>query len=152
MDQEALNKATALTAKFEGCHTIKADGMVYPYICPAGYPTQGYGEVVKGMDVPAITKEEASSRLTMLLKKFHRGMYALTKVPVNENQQAALTSFCFNVGLGNYRSSTLRMKLNRGDYAEAGEQFQKWNKAGGRILRGLTRRRLAERQLFLSEQ
>lgn len=151
MDQEALDKATELTAKFEGCHTVKSDGLVYPYICPAGYPTQGFGEVVKDMDVPPITREQAEERLNTLLKKFHRGMSALTKVDINNNQQAALTSFCFNVGLGNYKISTLRMKLNRGDYEEAAEQFQKWNKGGGRVLKGLTRRRLAEKQLYLQE-
>jgi GH24 family phage-related lysozyme (muramidase) len=59
-------------------------------------------------------------------------------------------SFSYNCGLGSLQSSTLRMKYNRGDYDGAADEFLKWNKAGGKVLRGLERRREAERALFLS--
>jgi len=59
-------------------------------------------------------------------------------------------SFSFNVGLGNFQSSTLRSKLNRGDYEGASNEFPKWRKAGGKILKGLVKRRADERNLFLS--
>jgi lysozyme len=62
----------------------------------------------------------------------------------------AMVSFAFNVGLGNLQSSTLRMKYNRADYQGAADEFLKWTKAGGKVLRGLERRREAERALFLS--
>ena len=61
---------------------------------------------------------------------------------------SALCSFIFNVGSGNFQRSTMRMKLNRGDYYGASAEFPKWRKAGGRILKGLVKRRIVERELF----
>ena len=72
----------------------------------------------------------------------------LINVPLTENQFGALVSFTYNVGSGNLKASTLRQKLNRGDYAGAADEFPKWRRAGGKILRGLVRRRAAERALF----
>jgi len=68
---------------------------------------------------------------------------------VNDNEFSALLSFTFNLGIGNLRSSTLLKLLNAGDRAGAADQFPRWNRAGGRELLGLTRRRAAERALFL---
>ena len=75
-------------------------------------------------------------------------MTEAVKVPLNPNQFGALTSFTYNLGAGNLRSSTLLRKLNAGDYAGAAAEFARWNKAGGKVLKGLTRRRAAERALF----
>ena len=74
----------------------------------------------------------------------------LIKTALTENQYSALTSFTFNVGAGALQRSTLRMKLNRGEYQGAADEFPKWRIAGGRILAGLVRRRAAERSLFLT--
>jgi lysozyme len=74
----------------------------------------------------------------------------LIKVSLTENQYIALLSFVFNLGGGALQASTLRRKLNMEDYEGAAEEFKKWNKAGGRIVKGLTKRREAERIMFLS--
>ncbi len=72
------------------------------------------------------------------------------EVPLSQNQRDALISFIFNVGEVHFRDSTLLVRLNRLDYAGAADQLLRWNRAGGRILRGLTRRRTSERSLFLA--
>ena len=64
---------------------------------------------------------------------------------------SATASLVYNIGTGNFQRSTLRMKLNRGYYEDAADEFPKWRKAGGRILKGLVRRRARERQLFLTD-
>ena len=74
----------------------------------------------------------------------------LKQVFVFRKRFGALTSFAFNVGLGNLQNSTLRMKHNRGEFESAAEEFLKWNKAGGKELKGLTNRRKDERALYLS--
>lgn len=138
-----------LCAQWEGMHTV-VGGMVYPYICPAGYPTQGRGLVVPSMDVPAISLEEAEARFDQYFAKYEAAAAKLVKVGITPNQLGALACFCFNVGIGALKSSTLLRKLNRGDpLEEVAEEFKKWNKAGGRALLGLTRRRAAEAALFL---
>lgn len=72
------------------------------------------------------------------------------KVPLNQNQYDALASWIFNVGEGAFRKSTLLRKLNAGDYIGAANEFPRWNKQKGRVLRGLTRRRAEEKAYFLS--
>jgi lysozyme len=76
----------------------------------------------------------------------------LTIIPLSENQTIALTDFIYNLGAGAFQRSTLRMKLNRGDFEGAANQFIRWNKAKGIPLAGLTSRRIAERYLFLTRQ
>lgn len=84
------------------------------------------------------------------MERFEKGVSDLVKVPLNQNQFDALVSFAFNLGLGNLKSSTLLKKLNASDYIGASKEFERWNRAGGKVLNGLTRRRIAERDLFLS--
>lgn len=117
-------------------------------------PTIGYGhtsaagtpKVTRGMK---ITAAEADTILRRDLGQYENAVKEAVKVPLNENQFAALVSFTFNLGPGNLRKSTLLQKLNSRDYAGAAKQFPKWNRAGGKVLPGLTRRREAERTLFL---
>jgi lysozyme len=71
-------------------------------------------------------------------------------VPLNDNQYTALLSFAFNRGGGALQAATLRRRLNQADYQGAAEELPKWNKAGGRVVAGLTRRRRAERALFFA--
>lgn len=102
-----------------------------------------------------ITIEQAEMPLRGELVNFARDVLRLAKVPLDDGQFAALVSFAFNCGSGNLASSTLLRKLNQGDYAGAADQFLAWNKArkNGVLveLPGLTRRRRAERALFLGE-
>lgn len=118
-------------------------------------PTIGYGHtsaagsppVTKGMK---ITEAGATEILRNDLRKFERYVLDAVTVPLNQNQFDALVSFTFNLGPGNLRKSTLLRKLNARDYAGAADQFLVWNKAGGKVLNGLTKRRTAERALFLT--
>lgn len=111
--------------------------------------TIGYGAtrgVKAGM---SITKEQAERMLLNDVQRFEPEVERLVQVPLSTNQWDALVSFTYNLGAANLESSTLLRKLNAGDYAGAAEQFPRWNKAGGKVLLGLVRRREAEQMLFL---
>lgn len=119
------------------------------YKCPAGIWTIGYGHT--GSDVwpgLTITKPEAEALLEKDLKRFEKGISEMVKVGLTQGQFDALVSFTYNVGQEAFKNSTLLKRLNAGDYEGAAEQFQRWNKAGGKTLLGLIRRREAERKLF----
>lgn len=128
-----------------------------PYKCSANVPTIGYGSTyyrngkkVTFNDKP-ITEDEANSLLTYIANKdFGDKINNLVKVELNQNQFDALVSFCYNLGMGNFKTSTLLKKINLGDFKGAGEEFLKWDKANGKPLAGLTRRRQKEKELFLS--
>lgn len=139
--------ALRLIAFFEGFRSR-------PYRCPAGIWTIGRGSTryengkrVAGTD-PEITEGRADEIVEHECKAVDRVNARLVKVPLARHERAALISFSFNVGTGNFAASTMRMKLNRGDRIGAAQEFPKWRRAGGRILRGLVRRRAAERRLF----
>ena len=127
-----------------------------PYQDPIGLWTVGVGHLIgDGKKLPKewnkeFTDEEVDNILCEDLERFEIGIQRLTKVSLTQSQFDALVSFSFNVGLGNFQSSTLRSKLNRGDYEGASNEFPKWRKAGGKILPGLVKRRADERALFLS--
>jgi len=97
-----------------------------------------------------ITTEQAERMLQNDIARFEPELENLVKVPLNQNQWDALMSFVYNLGSANLASSTLLKLLNAGDYARAADQFPRWNKAGGKELPGLTKRRAAEQALFLS--
>ena len=125
-----------------------------------GVWTIGYGSTSGVKEGQIITREEAEDLLIHDVWFFEVGVRDLVKVPLTQEQFDALVSFAFNVGLDQDEDdkaeglgdSTLLKKLNKGDYQGAGDQFLLWNKAGGKVLRGLTRRREAERLLFLEGQ
>jgi lysozyme len=125
------------------------------YLCPAGVPTIGFGTTrIKGNPVQMgmmITTDEANILLEEDLKLFEDAVNHLVKVFLNQNQFDALVSFVYNVGVGNFRSSTLLRLLNEGKYIQAAEQFLRWNKAKGKVLPGLIRRRTEEMMLFLKK-
>jgi lysozyme len=135
--------ARELVARFEGCK-LKA------YKCPAGVWTCGYGAT--GSDVgpgTVWTQDQAAARLDLDLSKFATAVTRIVRVPVTEGQRAALISFAFNLGSRSLQESTLMRLLNDKQYEAAADQFPRWNKAGGKVLAGLTTRRAAERELFL---
>jgi hypothetical protein len=85
------------------------------------------------------------------LSTFEKAVQRLVKVKLNQNQFDALVSFAYNCGEGNLAKSTLLKRVNAGDFEGAAQEFHKWNKGGGQVLRGLVRRRKAESDLFRSK-
>ena len=139
-----------LIKKFEGL-SLK------PYLCSAGIPTIGWGntfyENMKKVTLQdeAITEERADSLFNFLVTtNFVNVVNRLVIVDINQNQFDALVSFVYNLGSGNFEKSTLLKKVNQSDFIGASLEFEKWNRAGGKVLNGLTKRRLAEKELFLS--
>jgi len=136
-----------------------------PYQCPALLWTVGVGHVIdpnhakvpfadrKALPIPdgwnrVLSAEEIDEILRKDLARFEAGVLRLIKVKLTQGQFDALVSFSFNVGLGSLQNSTLRMKLNRGDYEGAAEQFLVWTKAGPKTLPGLVKRRTHEKEMF----
>lgn len=123
------------------------------YICPAGYPTIGYGHVVRDDEkqrfAGGIDTEEGESLLRQDVRWAERGALRLIEVPLTDGQFDSLVSFTFNLGSGALQRSTLRRKLNRSEYESAAGEFRRWVWAGGRKLKGLIKRREAEKALFI---
>lgn len=134
-------KALALIKRFEGLE-LKA------YRCPANVVTIGYGStgphVRMGM---TITEAEAEALLRKDLERFEKGVVDLAG-KMTPGQFSALVSFAFNVGLSALKGSTLLRMHLAGDYDGAERQFMRWNRAGNRVLAGLTKRRAAEAELY----
>ena len=116
-----------------------------------GFGTIKYPNGVRVKKGDTCTEAQAESYLKNDLVKFENAINRLVKVPLNQNQFDALSSFTYNLGETNLSSSTLLKKLNAKDYAGTADQFPRWNKAGGKVMNGLTRRREAERILFLKK-
>ncbi|CAL1240893.1 lysozyme [Candidatus Methylocalor cossyra] len=130
------------------------------YNDPAGHCTIGIGHLVhrgpcNGSEPAAfkrgITKQQAYALLRKDAQQFVDCVRKNVKVPLNQNQLDALTSFTFNLGCGNLERSTLLTKLNRGDYRSVPQELNKWVYAGGKKLPGLVRRRKAEGALFMKK-
>lgn len=139
-----------LIEEFEGLSKKLADGRIAAYLDCVGVPTIGYGHTKNVHPGLIITRQQAEEFLNQDLRVAEAGVQHLVKVSLNDNQFAALVSFGFNLGTGALAHSTLLRDLNSGNYQAAAAQFLRWNRAGGRVLSGLTRRREAERKLFLS--
>jgi len=126
------------------------------YRDPVGIPTIGYGSIwdLDGSRIkigrPSISKAEAVLLLQRELEHVEKSIRWLVQAPLTSNQFSALASWTYNLGSGNLKASTLRKKLNRENFQGAADEFPKWRRAGGRILKGLVRRRAAERELFLT--
>ena len=153
--------ALALLKEFE--KGPNGDFAALPYTCPAGKNTVGWGHVVRADDrfTYPLTEELADGILRRDLERLAEPIQRVIRPTVlrslNQCQIDALLCFAFNVKFGAFSSSTLLAKLNQGDYIGAADQFPRWNKArdpktGAMIeLAGLTRRRKAERDLFLRD-
>lgn len=129
----------------------------YPYydsvkVATIGYGTTYYpdGRRVRISDAP-VTEAQASDLLRANLGRYEDGITDALRVGVTQSQFDALVSFAYNVGASAAAQSTLMRRLNAGDVRGAADQFLRWNKAGGVVLRGLTRRRETERALFLED-
>ncbi|WP_251854197.1 lysozyme [Enterobacter asburiae] len=145
---QTSDKGIALIKQFEG-------SKLTAYQDSVGVWTIGYGwtQPVDGKQIRAgmtIKQETAERLLKTGLVSYERDVSRLVKVGLTQGQFDALVSFTYNLGARSLSTSTLLRKLNAGDYAGAADEFLRWNKAGGKVLNGLTRRREAERALFLS--
>ena len=138
-----------LIAQFEGCY-------LQAYLCPANVWTIGIGTTIypNGVKVKKgdkCTLEQAHEYLAHDMIEFEKTVNDSVKVPLSQNQFDALVSIAYNIGSTAFKNSTLLKKLNAKDYAGAADQFLVWNKGGGKVLKGLVRRRDAERALFLKK-
>ena len=135
----------SLIKKFEGCE-------LYAYQCSAGVWTIGYGhtkDVEPGMQ---ITKEDAEEMLVEELHEYESYVNDFVTAPLSQNQYDAMVSWVYNLGPANLKASTMLKVLNAGEYEEVPAQIKRWNKAGGKVLEGLIRRREAESLLFLGKE
>lgn len=147
LDQAAVD----LIKEFEGfidhwypdpAHGWKVPTCCYGHTDAAGEPKYA------ATKAKTFTKAEGEAILRRDLNDVVEHVSSKVKVTLNPYQFGALVSFTFNLGAGNFDKSTLLKKVNAGDYAGAAKEFAKWNKAGGQVLKGLTRRRAAEAALF----
>jgi len=139
-----------MTINKKGIDLIKSfEGLsLKSYRCPAGVLTIGYGHTRNVTENLTITESQAEALLLQDLQYFIKEVDRVVKIRLTDNQFSALVSFAFNLGIANLTKSTLLRCLNSGDIVNATNQFVKWNRAGGKVLEGLTRRRVAERNLF----
>lgn len=165
--REISKAGLELIKSFEGVpdgdpRTVNLD----PYVDPVGIYTVGWGHAIKygkgflttrtpnaraiarQLYPNGLTRAEAEELLRADVRAHSIPVESLVKVPLSDNQFAAVVSFAFNLGVNALRNSTLLRKLNARDYAGAAAEFGKWNKAGGQVLKGLVRRRAAEAALF----
>ena len=146
-----INKATLdLVKSFEGCKLTA-------YRDPIGIWTIGYGTTARaGLGIiptggMTITQAEADQLLADGLNKFADQIRPMITADLNDNQFGACVSLAYNVGVYGFGRSTVLEKINDGDYSKAADAILLWNKAGGKVLKGLVRRREAERKLFLTQ-
>jgi GH24 family phage-related lysozyme (muramidase) len=138
----------------EGLNLIKRFEGFSPtiYICPAGYPTIGYGHVVLAHEqdqfASGITQAEATDFLRKDAGIAERAVLRLISVPLTDGQFDALASFTFNLGAGALQRSTLRRKVSRGEHESVPAELMKWVWAAGKRLPGLVRRRRLESILY----
>jgi lysozyme len=140
----AVEVACALARRWERI-------ILTPYLCPAGVPTIGCGATYYenghsvSLNDPPITRERAEQLLLLMVQTVY--LPAVIKLCPSINtpdRLAAIIDFTFNLGSGNLRISTLRKRINGERWEDVPRELMKWNKAGGRVLRGLTLRRAAE--------
>lgn len=136
-------------AKFEGRRMAV-------YLDPVGLPTVGVGHLLTAAEKKKwpvghkLSTAEVNELFRKDVKRFEDAVNSKVKVPLRQNEFDALVSLAFNIGTGALSKSTVLRRLNAGDRHGAADAFLSWNKAGGRVLNGLTRRRKAEREMFLS--
>ena len=145
------DKGYDLIKKFEGYSDR-------PYKCPAGIPTIGFGNTYypNGVKVKLtdkqISKEYANEMLAFVADNFAKDVLKVVKSNITVNQLNALTAFAYNLGMTNFRNSTLlKLVNNNPNDANISKEFLKWNKANGKVLNGLTNRRIAESALYFTK-
>jgi lysozyme len=144
-----MNKGIPTIKKFEGLR-------LNAYKCPAGVWTIGFGSTFyengsKVVEGDKITIDRADKLLIEIVQKFEISVRSLVKSKINDNQLGSLTSFAFNVGVGNFKKSTLLKKVNANpNDPTIRNEFMRWTRGGGKVLKGLVTRREAEADLYFS--
>jgi|TARA_R110002110_G_scaffold153552_1_gene347009 lysozyme len=151
MAKKKENQAVKLIKKWEGF-------MPAPYLCPAGVPTIGYGNTMYengdrvAMEDCTVDRKRAEEILLNFVKKVEAQVLEVVDVKLKSYQLAALTSFTYNVGIGNLMKSTLLIKVNNCvEDQNIPDEFRRWNKSKGKVLAGLTARREDEAAIWLGE-
>ncbi len=164
--REVNDAGLALIKEFEGIRDgNRTTPNIDPYMDPVEIWTIGWGHAIRSggrflrgeadrslchaLYPDGLSREQCEQLLRADLLGFCRDVSAALTVPTTDSQFAALVSFSYNLGVGALKSSTLLKYHNRSKFLEASEFFERWNKAGGKVLPGLTRRRLAEKKLYL---
>lgn len=158
-----------LIKHFESLHDGDESKLgLQPKMCPAGIWTVGYGHALRDAngaflkgekdkdkaymhELSDLTVEQAERLLHRDIAEFEDYVKWLVKVPLTDNQFSALVSIMYNIGRGAFAKSTFLKRLNNKDYEGCAEAMLWWNKAGGKVLKGLVRRRNAEKDLFLKD-
>jgi lysozyme len=138
------SEGIALIKKFEGCE-------LEAYQCSANVWTLGYGHTAGVSEGDTCTEEDAETMLAEDLREFENYVNDLVTSDLSQNEFDALVAWTYNLGPGALKESTLLRRLNDGDYEDVPFQIKRWNRAGGEVLPGLTRRREAEALLFQGE-
>lgn len=155
MEITSLDKAGIdLIAKFEGC-------VLHPYKDQVGIPTIGIGmtyypetgKKVTMADKPLANKEEAYRQFSLLVKPFCLTVYSTTRDDLKQHEFNALVSLAYNIGTGGFKTSTVHRLVNENVSGEAlRKAFRMWNKAGGKVIDGLTKRRQLEYEIYAGIQ
>ena len=149
---EVPQAAVELAKRFEGFHRVPKNdpSRAYPYVCPAGYWTIGWGHLCD-QNHPPVSEGEADAYLAAdlitALNATLRHCPVLATEP--EGRLAAIVDFTFNLGVGRLQTSTLRRRVNQRDWIAAGQELRRWIYGGGRVLAGLCARRRAEVDLLV---
>lgn len=149
---EVPQAAVDLSKRFEGfCRVPKHDpGRAYPYVCPAGYWTIGYGHLCASTHPPIdIQAGEAYLAADMAAALRATLRYCPGLAAEAEGRLAAIVDFTFNLGAGRLQMSTLRRRVNQRDWASSAAELRRWVYGGGRVLPGLVLRRESEAALLL---
>ena len=143
----ALAHAVALIKRWEGCK-LEA----YPDPGTGGAPwTIGWGSTGPGIHKGVRwTQAQADDRLAQDVERFLKGVRSVVKRPATDAQLGAMTSLAYNIGASAFAKSTLLRKFNAGDIGGAAAEFLRWNRSGGKVMRGLTNRRADEKKVFES--
>jgi lysozyme len=139
-----------LIKKYEGCHRRQADGTLIAYKCPAGVWTIGWGSTGRYIREGTVwTQQKADERLAKDAQvAIDAALKASPILAGKECKLAAISDFIYNCGAGAYAGSTLKKRVDAGDWISAVHEIKRWNKAGGKVLPGLTKRREDEAQLL----
>ena len=139
------NKSIELVKHFEGFESAA-------YLCPANVWTIGYGHTKDVQPGDEWSESNADHMLEVEMEEYEGYIHDSVTAPINQDQFDALVSWVYNLGGGNLKASTMLKVLNAGQYEEVPAQMMRWNKAGGKVLEGLTRRRQAEANLFMGKE